>query len=148
MDKVQVLARSRSDFAGGVDELTFRGTGTLEKTDYGYQLRYTAQNEADGSGVASEIRLETKQRRAVVISESKDGGYGLLLDPQRRQTVTQIAGGDGGALTLHVDTKEVSWHLPRRGEGRITLTYTLLLGTQALSALHLALTLTKEEKDA
>ena len=33
MDKVQVLARSRSDFAGGVDELTFRGTGTLEKTD-------------------------------------------------------------------------------------------------------------------
>ncbi len=78
---------------------------------------------------------------------SKDGGYGLLLDPQR-QTVTQIAGGDGGALTLHVDTKEVSWHLPRKGDGHIALTYTLLLGTQALSALHLALTLTKEEKDA
>ena len=53
MDKVQVLARSRSDFAGGVDELTFRGTGTLEKTDYGYRLRYTAQNELDGSAVAS-----------------------------------------------------------------------------------------------
>ncbi|MFR5850513.1 MAG: DUF1934 family protein [Oscillospiraceae bacterium] len=141
MDKVQVLARSRSDFAGGVDELTFRGTGTLEKTDYGYRLRYTAQNELDGSAVASEMRLETQQRRAVVITESKDGGYGLLLDPQR-QTVTQIAGGDGGALTLHVDTKEVSWHR------HITLTYTLLLGTQALSALHLALTLTKEEKDA
>lgn len=147
MDKVQVLVRSRSDFAGGVDELTFRGTGTLEKTDYGYRLRYTAQNELDGSAVASEMRLETQQHRAVVITESKDGGYGLLLDPQR-QTVTQIAGGDGGALMLHVDTKEVSWHLPRKGEGHITLTYTLLLGTQALSALHLALTLTKEEKDA
>ena len=146
MDKVQVLARSRSDFAGGVDELTFRGTGTLDKTEYGYQLRYTAQNEADGS-VASEIRLEAAQRRAVVISESKDGGYGLLLDP-RRTTVTQIAGGDGGgALTLHVETKEVSWHLPRRGEGHITLAYTLLLGTQALSALRLELTLTKEERD-
>ena len=145
MDKVQVLARSRSDFAGGVDELTFRGTGTLDRTEYGYQLRYTAQNEADGSGVASEIRLETAQRRAVVISESKDGGYGLLLDP-RRTTVTQIAGGDGGALTLHVETKEVSWHLPRRGEGHITLAYTLLLGTQALSALRLELTLTKEER--
>ena len=145
MDKVQVLARSRSDFAGGVDELTFRGTGTLDKTEYGYQLRYTAQNEADGSGVASEIRLETAQRRAVVISESKDGGYGLLLDP-RRTTVTQITGGDGGALTLHVETKEVSWHLPRRGEGHITLAYTLLLGTQALSALRLELTLTKEER--
>ena len=57
MDKVQVLARSHSDFAGGVDELTFRGTGTLEKTDYGYRLRYTAQNELDGSAVASEVRL-------------------------------------------------------------------------------------------
>lgn len=146
MDKVQVLARSRSDFAGGVDELTFRGTGMLDKTEYGYQLRYMAQNEADGSGVASEIRLEAAQRRAVVISESKDGGYGLLLDP-RRTTVTQIAGGDGGALTLHVETKEVSWHLPRRGEGHITLAYTLLLGTQALSALRLELTLTKEERD-
>ena len=131
MDKVQVLVRSHSDFAGGVDELTFRGTGTLEKTDYGYRLRYTAQNELDGSAVASEMRLETQQRRAVVITESKDGGYGLLLDPQRQ-----------------VDTKEVSWHLPRKGDGHITLTYTLLLGTQALSALHLALTLTKEEKDA
>ena len=97
MEKVQVLARSRSDFAGGVDELTFRGTGTLEKTDYGYRLRYTAQNELDGSAVASEVRLETQQRRAVVITESKDGGYGLMLDPQR-QTVTQIAGGYGGAL--------------------------------------------------
>ena len=146
MDKVHVLARSRSNFAGGVDELTFRGTGTLETTDYGHRLRYTAQNETDGSGVASEIRLETKEHRAVVITESKDGGYGLLLDP-KRQTVTQIAGGDGGALTLHVDTKEVSWNLPRRGEGRITLTYTLLLGTQALSALCLELTLTKEEQD-
>lgn len=146
MDKVQVLARSRSDFAGGVDELTFRGTGTLDKTEYGYQLRYTAQNEADGSGVASEIRLETAQRRAVVISESKDGGYGLLLDP-RRTTVTQIAGGDGGALTLRVQTHEAGWHLPRKGTGQITLRYTLFLGTQPMSELHLELTLTKEENN-
>ena len=144
--KVHVLARSRSLFAGGQDELTFRGTGHLDKTDYGYQLRYTARNEADGSGVASEIRLETAQRRAVVITESKDGGYGLLLDPAR-QTVTQIAGGDGGALLLHVDTQEVSWHLPRRGEGHITLRYALLLGTQQMSSLHLELILTKEEND-
>lgn len=146
MDKVQVLARSRSDFAGGVDELTFRGTGTLDRTEYGYQLRYTAQNEADGSGVASEIRLEAAQRRAVVISESKDGGYGLLLDP-RRTTVTQIAGGDGGALTLRVQTHEAGWHLPRKGTGRITLRYTLFLGTQPMSELHLELTLTKEENN-
>ena len=144
---MRVLARSESLFAGGRDELTFRGVGQMEKTEYGHRLRYTAQNEADGSGVASELRLETSLHRAVVITESQDGGYGLLLDP-RAETVTQIAGGDDGALTLHVDTKEVSWHLPRKGDGHITLTYTLLLGTQALSALHLALTLTKEEKDA
>ena len=100
-----------------------------------------------GGGVKRKYRVIDFKRNTVVITESKDGVYGLLLDPQR-QTVTQIAGGDGGALTLHVDTKEVSWHLPRKGDGHITLTYTLLLGTQALSALHLALTLTKEEKDA
>ena len=144
MDKVQVLVRSHSDFAGGVDELTFRGTGTLEKTDYGYRLRYTAQNELDGSAVASEMRLETQQRRAVVITESKDGGYGLLLDP-KTPTATRIDGGDDGALMLNVATKEVAWQLSRRGQGFITLAYTLLLGVQPLSALQVELTLTKEE---
>ena len=144
MDKVQVLARSRSDFAGGVDELTFRGTGTLEKTDYGYRLRYTAQNELDGSAVASEMRLETQQRRAVVITESKDGGYGLLLDP-KTPTATRIDGGDGGSLTLNVVTQEVAWQLSRQGHGFITLAYTLLIGAQPLSVLRVELTLTKEE---
>ena len=89
---MRVLARSESLFAGGRDELTFRGVGQMEKTEYGHRLRYTAQNEADGSGVASEIRLETSLHRAVVITESRDGGSGLLLDP-RAETVTPIAGG-------------------------------------------------------
>lgn len=146
METVQVCIRSRSHFAGGTDELLFHGTGTLDGTDYGYRLRYTARNDRDGSAIASELRLETKHRRAVVLNESKDGGYGLLLDP-KTATVTQIAGGDGGALTLNVETEEVSWHLPRRGEGHITLAYTLLLGTQAMSALRLELTLTKEENE-
>ena len=74
MDKVQVLARSRSDFAGGVDELTFRGTGTLEKTDYGYRLRYTAQNELDGSAVASEMRLGAGPGRG----GGRSGGTGRI----------------------------------------------------------------------
>ena len=146
-ERVQVAVKSRSRFGGQEDVLSFRGQGVLTKTAEGWHLRYEAANEVDGSAIVSEIRLETATRRAVVSNEADSGGYGLLLDPQR-QTVTQIAGGDGGALTLHVDTKEVSWHLPRKGEGHIALTYTLLLGTQALSALHLALTLTKEEKDA
>ncbi len=144
--KVYVLTRSESLFAGGRDELTFRGVGEIEKAEYGYRLRYTAQNELDGSGVASEIRLETSLRRAVVITESAQGGYGLLLDP-RTETVTQIAGGDGGALTLRVQTQEVGWHLPRKGPGTVTLRYTLLLGTQQMSTLRLKLTLTKEEND-
>ncbi|OLA35957.1 MAG: hypothetical protein BHW35_06675 [Firmicutes bacterium CAG:176_63_11] len=133
-------------FAGGRDELTFRGVGQMEKTEYGHRLRYTAQNEADGSGVASELRLETSLHRAVVITESRDGGYGLLLDP-RAETVTQIVGGDGGTLTLRVQTQEVGWHLPRKGPGTVTLRYTLLLGTQQMSALRLELTLTKEENN-
>ena len=72
----------RELFAGGQDELTFRGVGQIEKTEYGHRLRYTAQNALDGSGVASEIRLENARHRAVVITESQDGGYGLLLDPK------------------------------------------------------------------
>ena len=56
-------------------------------------------------------------------------------------------GGDGGALTLRVQTQEVGWHLPRKGPGTVTLRYTLLLGTQQMSALRLELTLTKEEND-
>ena len=99
---MRVLARSESLFAGGRDELTFRGVGQMEKTEYDHRLRYTAQNEADGSGVASELRLETSLHRAVVITESQDGGYGLLLDP-RAETVTQITGGDGGADRLRRD---------------------------------------------
>ena len=144
--KVHVLARSGSLFAGEQDELTFRGVGQIGKTEYGHRLRYTAQNELDGSGVASEIRLENARHRAGVITESQDGGYGLLLDP-KAETVTQIAGGDGGALTLRVQTHEAGWHLPRKGTGRITLRYTLFLGTQPMSELHLELTLTKEENN-
>jgi len=144
MEKVRVLARSRSNFAGGVDELTFRGTGTLEKLPEGWHLRYEAANEVDGSAIVSEIRLETATRRAVVINEADSGGYGLLLDP-KTPTATRIDGGDGGALMLNVATKEVAWQLSRRGQGFITLAYTLLLGVQPLSALQVELTLTKEE---
>ena len=86
MEKVQVLVRSHSDFAGGVDELTFRGTGTLEKTDYGYRLRYTAQNELDGSAVASEVRLETQQPRGP--GHHPPHGVGPLSSPSPRTAAT------------------------------------------------------------
>lgn len=143
-EQVHIAVQSRSRFGGQEDVLTFRGTGTLEKLPEGWHLRYEAANEADGSAIVSEIRLETATRRAVVINEADSGGYGLLLDP-KTPTATRIDGGDGGALTLNVVTQEVAWQLSRRGRGFITLAYTLLLGAQPLSALQVELTLTKEE---
>ena len=143
-ERVRIAVQSRSRFGGQEDVLTFRGTGTLEKLPEGWHLRYEAANEADGSAIVSDVKLETATRRAVVINEADSGGYGLLLDP-KTPTATRIDGGDGGTLTLNVVTQEVAWQLSRRGQGFITLAYTLLLGVQPLSALQVELTLTKEE---
>ena len=143
-EQVHIAVQSRSRFGGQEDVLTFRGTGTLEKLSEGWHLRYEAANEADGSAIVSDVKLETATRRAVVINEADSGGYGLLLDPET-PTATRIDGGDGGALTLNVVTQEVAWQLSRRGRGFITLAYTLLIGAQPLSALQVELTLTKEE---
>lgn len=143
-ERVHITVQSRSRFGGQEDVLTFRGTGTLEKLPEGWHLRYEAANEADGSAIISDVKLETATRRAVVINEANSGGYGLLLDP-KTPTATRIDGGDGGVLTLNVVTQEVAWQLSRRGRGFITLAYTLLIGAQPLSALRVELTLTKEE---
>ena len=143
-EHVQITVRSTSRFGGQEDQLIFRGTGTLEKLPEGWHLRYEAANEADGSAIVSDVKLETVTHRAVVINEADSGGYGLLLDP-KTPTATRIDGGDGGSLTLHVVTQEVAWQLSRQGHGFITLAYTLLIGTQPLSALRVELTLTKEE---
>lgn len=143
-EHVQITVRSTSRFGGQEDQLIFRGTGTLEKLPEGWHLRYEAANEADGSAIVSDVKLETATRRAVVINEADGGGYGLLLDP-KTPTATRIDGGDGGSLTLHVVTQEVAWQLSRQGHGFITLAYTLLIGTQPLSVLRVELTLTKEE---
>ena len=116
----------------------------LEKLPEGWHLRYEAANEADGSAIVSDVKLETATRRAVVINEADGGGYGLLLDP-KTPTATRIDGGDGGSLTLNVVTQEVAWQLSRQGHGFITLAYTLLIGAQPLSVLRVELTLTKEE---
>ncbi len=143
-EQVHIAVQSRSRFGGQEDVLSFRGQGILTKTAEGWHLRYEAANEADGSAIVSDVKLETATRRAVVINEADSGGYGLLLDPET-PTATRIDGGDGGALTLNVVTQEVAWQLSRRGQGFITLAYTLLIGAQPLSALQVELTLTKEE---
>ena len=143
-EQVKIAVKSRSRFGGQEDVLVFRGHGTLEKIPEGWHLRYEAANEADGSAIVSDVKLETATRRAVVINEADSGGYGLLLDP-KTPTATRIDGGDGGALMLNVVTEEVAWQLSRQGHGFITLAYTLLIGAQPLSALRVELTLTKEE---
>lgn len=143
-ERVRIAVQSRSRFGGQEDVLLFRGAGTLEKLPEGWHLRYEAANEADGSAIVSDVKLETATHRAVVINEADSGGYGLLLDP-KTPTATRIDGGDGGTLTLNVVTQEVAWQLFRRGQGFITLAYTLLIGAQPLSALRVELTLTKEE---
>ena len=143
-EHVQITVRSTSRFGGQEDQLIFCGTGTLEKLPEGWHLRYEAANEADGSAIVSDVKLEAATRRAVVINEADGGGYGLLLDP-KTPTATRIDGGDGGSLTLNVVTQEVAWQLSRQGHGFITLAYTLLIGTQPLSVLRVELTLTKEE---
>ena len=143
-ERVRIAVQSRSRFGGQEDVLLFRGAGTLEKLPEGWHLRYEAANEADGSAIVSDVKLETATHRAVVINEADSGGYGLLLDP-KTPTATRIDGGDGGSLTLNVVTQEVAWQLSRKGHGFITLAYTLLIGAQPLSVLRVELTLTKEE---
>ena len=135
---VTVKVESASSFAGMKDVLNFTGTGTLEKTDYGYHLRYTVANDIDGSVVDSDVKLEQATHRAVVINENGQYGYGLLLDP-KATTATKIEAG-GGALVLNVVTREVSWDLGKK-QGSIIFDYTFLQGMQPMSALHLRLDL-------
>ena len=136
--KVNVKVESVSVFAGMRDSLHFTGTGTLEKTDYGWHLRYTAANDIDGSVVDSDVKLEKETKRAVVINENGQYGYGLLLDP-KATTATKIEAG-GGSLVMNVATKEVSWDLGKK-QGSIIFDYTFLQGVQPMSVLHLRLDL-------
>lgn len=139
---VTVAVVSESVFAGQRDELHFTGKGTLEKTGYGYCLQYTAKNDADGSEMTSQVKLERQHHRAVIVNETGDTGYGLLLDP-KAVTATKIESGQG-ALTLNVTTQAVRWDLGGK-QGSIELEYTLLMGASPMSGLRLHMDL-KEEK--
>lgn len=141
--QVKVKVESRSFFGGVTDIIQFEGTGQVEKTEYGWHLRYDAVNLEDGkSKITSDIKLEKELGRAVVINESEDGGYGLLLDP-KRATATQIKTAEG-VMNLNVSTKEVSWNLSGKKQGSVTLQYGLLVGIQPMSVLNVNVTLEKE----
>ena len=139
--KVSVTVESVSSFAGMQDTLRFSGFGELQKTDYGWHLHYTAANDVDGSVVYSDIKLEKESKRAVVINETDQYGYGLLLDT-KATTATKIEAG-GGALVLNVAAHEISWDLGKK-QGYLILDYTLLEGLQPMSSLHLRLDLQQE----
>lgn len=138
---VTVNVTTESRFGGAPDILHFSGSGQLQRMDYGWHLRYHAANDADGSPVDSDIKIETASNRAVLINESGESGYGLLLDP-KAMTATKIEAG-GSALTLNVTTKEVTADLSGK-EGTIILEYTLLVGMQPMSALRVSIRMKKE----
>lgn len=139
---VKVAVTSRSTFGGMDDVLRFLGGGTVTRTDYGWRVHYQANNTEDGSAIVSEVKIDTKNGRAVLVNEDAAGGYGMLLDP-KKPTAMQIPA-DAGTLTLQVATKKVAFDLGRKKSGSITLVYTLLVGRQPVSALRVHIELTKE----
>ena len=137
----QIRVASRSVFGGVEDVIRMEGTATVEKTEYGWHIAYTAVNcEDEKSAICSDIKLETDTRRAIVVNEGE--GYGLLLDAEA-VTATQIKT-EQGSLTLNVKTKEVTWDLAGRKDGSVVLEYMLLVGMQPVSALRVSLFLKKE----
>ena len=55
---VKVHVESRTRLPDMEDVLHFRGSGTLERTPSGWQLRYQARSDEDGSLMTSELWLE------------------------------------------------------------------------------------------
>lgn len=90
-EHVQITVRSTSRFGGQEDQLIFRGTGTLEKLPEGWHLRYEAANEADGSAIVSDVKLETATHRAVVINEADSGATACCWTPRRPQPPASTA---------------------------------------------------------
>lgn len=138
---VKVKVTSRSNFGGVADELQFAGSGAVEKTAYGWHVHYEAKNTEDGSPIVSDVKVDTKMNRVVLVNDG-EGGYGLLLDPNRA-TVTQIPT-EQGMLTLNVTTKKVACDLSSKKWGSITVEYILMVGLQPMSALCVTIELTKE----
>ena len=54
---VKVHVESRTRLPDMEDVLHFRGSGTLERTPSGWQLRYQARSDEDGSLMTSELWL-------------------------------------------------------------------------------------------
>lgn len=137
---VKLLLRSRSRMEELEDELLFDGSGTVQRTDYGWCITYDAAERESGQRVRSQVHLEQDGPRARLQNEG--AGYALCLDPA--QNADLIIPTPEGDLHLQVQAQEVCWALEEEHRGSVSMTYTLLAGNQPVSSLQVQLDMTQE----
>lgn len=137
---VKLLLRSRSKVDEVEDELLFDGTGTVERTAYGWCITYDAAERESGQCVRSRVQLEQDGPRARL--QNDGAGYTLCLDPA--QDAELIIPTPQGDLRLQVQARQVFWALEEDGCGSVALSYSLLAGGQPVSCLQVQLDMTQE----
>ena len=124
---VKVHVESRTRLPDMEDVLHFRGSGTLERTPSGWQLRYQARSDEDGSLMTSELWLED----CGCVTLRSGNSYRRRLDP-------------AAPTVLHLPTEEGVLELEQEEQGHITLDYSLHMGQTPVSALTVRLELYQE----
>ena len=81
---VKVHVESRTRLPDMEDVLHFRGSGTLERTPSGWQLRYQARSDEDGSLMTSELWLED----CGCVTLRSGNSYRMRLDPAAPMSCT------------------------------------------------------------
>ncbi len=135
---VKVHVESRTRLPDMEDVLHFRGSGTLERTLSGWQLRYQARSDEDGSLMTSELWLED----CGCVTLRSGNSYRMRLDPAA-PTVLHLPT-EEGVLALDVAAHELLWELEQEEQGHITLDYSLHMGQTPVSALMVRLELYQE----
>lgn len=135
---VKVHVESRTRLPDMEDVLHFRGSGTLERTPSGWQLRYQARSDEDGSLMTSELWLED----CGCVTLRSGNSYRMRLDPAA-PTVLHLPTAEG-VLALDVAAHELLWELEQEEQGHITLDYSLHMGQTPVSALTVRLELYQE----
>ena len=135
---VKVHVESRTRLPDMEDVLHFRGSGTLERTPSGWQLRYQARSDEDGSLMTSELWLED----CGCVTLRSGNSYRMRLDPAA-PTALHLPTQEG-VLALDVAAHELLWELEQEEQGHITLDYSLHMGQTPVSALTVRLELYQE----
>ncbi|MBD8987738.1 MAG: DUF1934 domain-containing protein [Clostridiales bacterium] len=135
---VKVHVESRTRLPDMEDVLHFRGSGTLERTPSGWQLRYQARSDEDGSLMTSELWLED----CGCVTLRSGNSYRMRLDPAAPTALHLPT--EEGVLALDVAAHELLWELEQEEQGHITLDYSLHMGQTPVSALTVRLELYQE----